>query len=70
MIVDLLWSKCGTVACATHAPVLDSDEWRAKGWQRVPEWLQGFHAMTLQCQFCHGSTYVHLPKGIDHAESQ
>lgn len=57
--MDLFWSKRGIVACATHAPALDSDEWRTQGWQRVPGWRAGVKAKVLQCQFCHGKPYVH-----------
>lgn len=57
--MDLFWSKRGIVACATHAPAPGSDEWQTQGWQQVPEWRQGFNATVLQCQFCHGSPYVH-----------
>ena len=57
--MDLMWSKRGIVACDTHAPTFDSDEWRTQGWQQVPRWRRDSLATTLQCQFCHGRPYVH-----------
>jgi hypothetical protein len=54
----LFWSKRGVVACPTHAPLVDSDEWRTQGWQQVPGWRHR-RATVLQCQFCHGRPYVH-----------
>ena len=60
--MDLFWSKRGIVACDTHAPSLDSDEWRVHGWQQVPASQHGINTAALQCQFCHGRPYVHQPR--------
>jgi len=60
-MMDLFWSKRGVVACDTHAPRLDSDEWRTQGWQQVPAWRGSINTKVLQCQFCHGKPY--LPHG-------
>ena len=57
--MDLFWSKHGTVACDTHAPLRGSDEWHTQGWQQVPLWRQRVNATVLQCQFCHGRPYAH-----------
>jgi hypothetical protein len=54
--MDLFWSKQGMVACFTHAPATESDDWEVQGWQQVPELR---YARALQCQFCHGRPYVH-----------
>ena len=47
------------MACVTHAPTVESDDWQIQGWQQVPEWRKGFYARALQCQFCHGSQFCH-----------
>jgi hypothetical protein len=57
--MDLFWSKQGMVACVTHAPTVESDDWQIQGWQQVPESRRGFYARALQCQFCHGRPYAH-----------
>jgi len=58
--MNLFWSKRGIVACETHAPALDSDDWRTEGWQQVERWRRGL--TVLQCQFCHGRPYLHTPR--------
>jgi hypothetical protein len=57
--MELFWSKQGMVACVTHAPTVDSQDWQIQGWQAVPESHRGFYARSLQCQFCHGRPYAH-----------
>jgi hypothetical protein len=57
--MQLFWSKRGIVACDTHAPRLDSDEWQIQGWQQVPASQQHTNTAVLQCQFCHGRPYAH-----------
>ena len=64
-VSTLFWSKLGAVACAQHAPALGSDVWKAHGWQQVPRWRQGFHSMVLQCQFCHGRPFLHVPRPVE-----
>lgn len=69
--MNLFWSKRGMVACDTHSPTLESDEWRTQGWQQVPGWRRGSTVTVLQCQFCHGRPYVHLvrePEAADDAD--
>ena len=64
---DIFWSKRGAVACSVHAPARESEEWRSQGWQEVPGWRHGLHALPLQCQFCHGRPYVHQVRDAEPA---
>jgi len=51
----LLWSRRGAVACAEHAPAINSSEWVSEGWAPIPGSAFGRHGVMYQCEDCHGT---------------
>jgi CheY-like chemotaxis protein len=49
----LFWSRRGEVACLSHAPLADSERWRAEGWTLIPHGA-GKGRIAYQCQHCPG----------------
>jgi hypothetical protein len=68
MTANLYWSKRGDVACATHAPELQSDRWTADGWCPIPDDMNGRRGRAYQCQLCAPDGKRYMPRGGELAE--
>lgn len=48
----LYWSKRGEVACAAHAPNVESPRWGLERWCPIPHDANGRHGLAYQCPRC------------------
>jgi len=55
----LFWSRLGQVACRTHAPAPDSEQWKTEGWQEIPPPIEGRPRPRYQCQHCSKRAIAH-----------
>ncbi len=68
MMANLYWSKRGDVACATHAPELESDRWSAEGWCQIPDDMNGRRGMVYKCPICSSDGRRYTPRAALLAE--
>lgn len=54
----LFWSSLGEVACRAHAPLTDSERWRAERWASLPTLSR--RGIEYQCQHCSDTLVRHV----------